>query len=225
MDDTLLFIPPCCVNKMLPKAMKEAPRRMLSFYTHGDVTAEKFYRAISYEMISRHVLVLAIPVVSNEMLAFLAQCFERDWISHLILSTGRNIDDMMDKYLKDYKDKILYTSNGDVSSVAAHMVLYNNDRALILQGHMTERPSGRLSGYTLMFYPDYSLSINDLDWGNPIRNILFPDVLRHRQRVHKDKRRVNEAELSAFLRADFPPYKNKEDEDSSHDHHNFGNIY
>ena len=57
MDDTLLFIPPCCVNKMLPKAMKEAPRRMLSFYTHGDVTAEKFYRAISYEMISRHVLV------------------------------------------------------------------------------------------------------------------------------------------------------------------------
>lgn len=197
---------------------------MLSFYTHGDVTAEKFYRAISYEMISRHVLVLAIPVVSNEMLAFLAQCFERDWISHLILSTGRNIDDMMDKYLKDYKDKILYTSNGDVSSVAAHMVLYNNDRALILQGHMTERPSGRLSGYTLMFYPDYSLSINDLDWGNPIRNILFPDVLRHRQRVHKDKRRVNEAELSAFLRADFPPYKNKEDEDSSHDHHNFGNI-
>ena len=197
---------------------------MLSFYTHGDVTAEKFYRAISYEMISRHVLVLAMPVVSNEMLAFLAQCFERDWISHLVLSTGRNIDDMMDKYLKDYKDKILYTSNGDVSAVSAHMVLYNNSRALILQGNMTERPSGRLSGYTLMFYPDYSLSINDLEWGNPIRNILFPDVLRHRQRVHKDKREVNEAELAAFLRADFPPYKNKEDEDSSHDHHNFGNL-
>ena len=131
---------------------------------------------------------------------------------------------MMDKYLKDYKDKILYTSNGDVSSVSAHMVLYNNARALILQGNMTERPSGRLSGYTLMFYPDYSLSINDLDWGNPIRNILFPDVLRHRQRVQKDKREVNEAELAAFLRADFPPYKNKEDEDSSHDHHNFGNL-
>ena len=224
MDDTLLFIPPCCVNKKLPKAMKEAPRRMLSFYTHGDVTAEKFYRAISYEMISRHVLVLAMPVVSNEMLAFLAQCFERDWISHLVLSTGRNIDDMMDKYLKDYKEKILNTSNGDVSSVSAHMVLYNNARALILQGNMTERPSGRLSGYTLMFYPDYSLSINDLEWGNPIRNILFPDVLRHRQRVHKDKREVNEAELAAFLRADFPPYKNKEDEDSSHDHHNFGNL-
>ena len=197
---------------------------MLSFYTHGDVTAEKFYRAISYEMISRHVLVLAMPVVSNEMLAFLAQCFERDWISHLVLSTGRNIDDMMDKYLKDYKEKILYTSNGDVSAVSAHMVLYNNSRALILQGNMTERPSGRLSGYTLMFYPDYSLSINDLEWGNPIRNILFPDVLRHRQRVHKDKREVNEAELAAFLLADFPPYKNKEDEDSSHDYHNFGNL-
>ena len=110
MDDFLLFIPPCCVNKMLPKAMKEAPRRMLSFYTHGDVTAEKFYRAISYEMISRHVLVLAMPVVSNEMLAFLAQCFERDWISHLILSTGRNIEDMMDTDMMDFPSRSVYWS-------------------------------------------------------------------------------------------------------------------
>lgn len=224
MDDTLLFIPPCCVNKMLPKAMKEAPRRLLSFYTHGDVTAEKFYRAISYEMINRHVLVLAMPVVSNETLVFLSQCFERDWISHLVLLTERDVGGMVDKYLKDYKDKILYTFSDDVSSVTAHMVLYNNARALTLQGNMTARPSGSLSAYTLMFYPDHSLSINDLDWGNPIRNILFPDVLRHRQRVIKDKRKVNEAELAAFLRADFPPYKNKDSEDSSHDHHNFGDI-
>ena len=68
---------------------------MLSFYTHGDVTAEKFYRSISYEMISRHVLVLALPVVSPQLLALVAQCIARDWISHLVLSTGRNIDDMM----------------------------------------------------------------------------------------------------------------------------------
>ena len=36
MNDTL-FIPPCCVDKKLPRAIIQAPRRALSFYTHGDV--------------------------------------------------------------------------------------------------------------------------------------------------------------------------------------------
>ena len=48
MDDNLLFIPPCCVDKKLPKAVMQAPRRALSFYTHGDVLLDKFFHAIGY---------------------------------------------------------------------------------------------------------------------------------------------------------------------------------
>ena len=48
MDDTLLFIPPCCVDKKLPKAVMQAPRRALSFFTHGDVLVDKFVHAIGY---------------------------------------------------------------------------------------------------------------------------------------------------------------------------------
>ena len=48
MDDTLLFIPPCCVDKKLPKAVMQAPRRALSFFTHGDVLVDKFFHAIGY---------------------------------------------------------------------------------------------------------------------------------------------------------------------------------
>lgn len=41
MDDTLLFIPPCCVDSKLPRAVMQAPSRVLTFYTHGDVTDRK----------------------------------------------------------------------------------------------------------------------------------------------------------------------------------------
>lgn len=91
MDDTLLFIPPCCVDKKLPKAVFQAPQRMLTFYTHGDVTMEKFYRAVSHLLVDAHVMVLSMPVVSFENFSFLQQCFERGWITHLILSTCRNV--------------------------------------------------------------------------------------------------------------------------------------
>ncbi len=226
MDDTLLFIPPCCVDRKLPRAMKEAPRRMLSFYTQGDVTMEKFYRAISCEMIDQHVMVLAMPRVvnvTNETFAFLLQCFEREWISHLILSTAQNVDELVDKYLGEYKDRVLYTRSKDVSAVSSHMVLYSNDRALLLQGPMLEAPKMGLTAYTLMFYPNHGLSINTIDWGNPLKNILLPDVLRHRQQVHKDKRKVKDDVLANFLAASFPPYSNG-NEEGHNDRHNFSNI-
>ena len=66
MDDTLLFIPPCCVDKKLPRAVMQAPHRALTFYTHGDVTMEKFYRAVSYMVIDAHVMVIAMPAVEPE---------------------------------------------------------------------------------------------------------------------------------------------------------------
>ena len=73
MDDTLLFIPPCCVDKKLPQAVTQAPQRMLVFYTHGDVTMEKFYRAISFLVIDAHVMALSMPTANNDRFVFLQQ--------------------------------------------------------------------------------------------------------------------------------------------------------
>ena len=208
MDDTLLFIPPCCVDKKLPQAVTQAPQRMLVFYTHGDVTMEKFYRAISFLVIDAHVMALSMPTANSDSFVFLQQCLERRWITHLILTTGNDCSKMVAKYLSDYKDKVLYTQSKDVTDVSSHMVLYNYERAVVLTGLMTDRPyTANLVSYTMTFYPNFSLFSTKSDWSHPIRNALFPDILRHRQQTHASLNKVQSPTLDHFLHFEFPPYK------------------
>lgn len=209
MDDTLLFIPPCCVDKKLPKAVNQAPHRQLTFYTHGDVTVEKFYKAVSYLVVDSHVMVLTMPSPKQETFMFLQQCFEREWITHLVLSTYRSCDTLIAKYLGDYADCIIYTQSDDVSDLSSHMVLYNNDSALTLSGPMFDRKQMdvRLAAYNLVLYPSHVLS-TAADWGNPIRNILFPDVLRLRQKMFaRGMERIKDKEIDRFLHLEFPPFR------------------
>ena len=207
MDDTLLFMPPCCVDKKLPKAVNQAPHRQLTFYTHGDVTVEKFYKAVSYLVIDTHVLVLTMPSPKQETFALLQQCFDRGWITHLVLSTYRSCDSLMAKYLGDYTDRIVYAQSDDVSDLSSHMVLYNNNSALTLSGPMYDRPQMevRLAAYNLVLYPSHVLSTT-ADWGNPICNILFPDVLRHRKKIFANGvKRIKDKEIDRFIHHEFPP--------------------
>ena len=207
MDDTLLFIPPCCVDKKLPKAIGQAPHRQLTFYTHGDVTVEKFYKAVSHLLMDAHVMVLTIPSPREESFALLRQCFERGWMTRLVLSTYRSCDSLLAKYLSDYIDRIIYTQSDDVSDLSSHMVLYNKDRALTLSGPMYDRPQTdvRLAAYTLVFYPSLLLN-STADWGNALRNILFPDVLRHRKKMFAGGiKRITDKEIDRFIHLEFPP--------------------
>ena len=207
MDDTLLFMPPCCVDKKLPKAVNQAPHRQLTFYTHGDVTVEKFYKAVSYLVIDAHVLVLTMPSPKQETFALLQQCFERGWITHLVLSTYRSCDSLMAKYLGNYTDRIIYAQSDDVSDLSSHLVLYNNNSALTLSGPMYDRPQMdvRLAAYNLVLYPSHVLNTTS-DWGNPICNILFPDVLRHRKKMFANGvKRIKDKEIDRFIHHEFPP--------------------
>lgn len=207
MDDTLLFIPPCCVDNKLPKAVNQAPHRQLTFYTHGDVTVEKFYKAVSHLVIDSHVMVLTMPSPKQETFMFLEQCFERGWITHLVLSTYRSCDSLIAKHLGDYADRIIFAQSDDVSDLSSHMVLYNRDRALTLSGPMYDRPQidMRLVAYTIVFHPSHLLN-STADWGNPLRNILFPDVLRQRKKIFAGGvKRITDREIDRFIHLEFPP--------------------
>ena len=209
MDDTLLFIPPCCVDNKLPKAVNQAPHRQLTFYTHGDVTVEKFYKAVSHLVIDSHVMVLTMPLPKQETFMFLEQCFERGWTTHLVLSAYRSCDSLIAKHLGDYADRIIYAQSDDVSDLSSHMVLYNKDRALTLSGPMFDRPQidVRLAAYTIVFHPSHLLN-STADWGNSLRNILFPDVLRQRKKMFAGGvKLIKDKEIDRFIHLEFPPFK------------------
>lgn len=206
MDDTLLFIPPCCVDKKLPSAIIQAPYRCLSFYTHGDVTAEKFYKAVSHLVVGVQAMVLTMNHTGVDTMGFLRQCFEREWISSLVLSTLDDCSKLVKRFLADYADKVLYVQSDDVSELSSHMVVYSSCQALSIEGPMYERAHDvRLVSYSLTFTPSRALTYNSHDWGNSLRNVLFPDVLRHRHAVLQDKREVKDAALRKFLACDFVP--------------------
>ena len=207
MDDTLLFMPPCCVDHRRPQIVNKTPHRQLTFYTHGHATVEKFYKAVSYLVIDAHVMVLTMPSPKQETFVFLQQCFERGWVTHLVLSTYRSCDMLLEKYLRDDTDRIIYAQSDDVSDLSSHMVLYNNDSALTLSGPMYDRPQMevRLAAYNLVLYPSHVLSTT-ADWGNPICNILFPDVLRHRKKMFANGvKRIKDKEIDRFIHHEFPP--------------------
>lgn len=209
MDDTLLFIPPCCVDNKLPKAVNQAPHRQLTFYTHGDVTVEKFYKAVSHLVIDSHIMVLTMPSPKQETFMFLEQCFERGWITHLILSTLYSCDSLLHKHLGEYADRIIYAQSDNVSFYSSHMVLYNQDRALTLNGPMFDRPQtdAALVSYTLVFHPSHLLNSTS-DWGNSLRNILFPDVLRQRKKIFAGGvKLIKDKTIDRFIHLEFPPFK------------------
>ena len=206
MEDTLLFIPPCCVDNKLPRAIMQAPYRSLTFYTHSDVTLEKFYRAVGYMIGQSHTMVVSMTFLAAETLVFFQQCFERGWINSLVLSTSKDCSAMVDKYLSDYKDRVLYVKHRDATDWSSHMVLYSAGKALIIEGPMYSRAmSAGLTTYHTTFYPILSTYSNSQDWGNPLRNALFPDVLRHRQGEYQSKRTNLCSELKIFLNIEFPP--------------------
>ena len=237
MDDTLLFIPPCCVDKKLPKAVMQAPRRALSFYTHGDVLVDKFFHAVGcmadtnpVRGTKNHfcVMVLAMTVSRTSstgyIINYLKTCFEREWITHLVLSTDKSVEDWLDIHLQEYKDRILYVNHKDVTVQTSHMVLYNEEKAFTLAGPMLDTPTGKLSYYSMVLYPNYSSCNDASDWSNPLKNILFPDILRHRQRVTKEKRKIDSIILNRFLQSKLPPYEEDKEQDGPRDYYDFGGF-
>lgn len=207
MEDTLLFIPPCCVDKKLPRAIMQAPNHSLTFYTHSDVTLEKFYRAVGYMLDRSHTMVVSMNFIAAETLVFFRQCFERGWINALVLSTAKDASIMVDRYLSDYKTKVLYVQHRDATDWSSHLVLYNAEKALVIEGPMYSRyMCFELTSYHATFYPIFFTCSNRLDWGNPLRNVLLPDVLRHRKALSKEQKMELLAELSHFIHLEFPPY-------------------
>lgn len=207
MTEDLLYIPPCCVSSKLPDAITQAHGSLL-FYTHSDVGMEHFYRAVSYLVGGPHVLVLAMPVVEPFTMAFLNQCFSRNWISDLVLSTYSDNSDIVDAYLNDYRQHVLYTHSAEVTHLTSHMVIYNDMRSLAITGPMYAFCVKKdIGAYTMIYNKKPNVCPAEHDWGNFLRNILFVDAIRMRKVYRKKAKSLSLSPiLQRFLAIDFPPY-------------------
>lgn len=215
-DQELHFIPPCCVSSKLPKATDqsrgtlrfpdaiEGARGVLSFYTHSDVSMEQFYRSISYKVRPGHVLVLRMTTATEPTLRFLAFCLDRKWISDLVLTTGTDNTYFVNKHLGDDNPHVLYCHHDSVSALNSHMVLYSDANALTISGPMYNLASidKEFAEYTLIQHHSF-LNFTRKECGNPLLNIILPDILRHRQQMAHSTRKIS-PNLLAFLQCTIP---------------------
>lgn len=103
-----MYIAPCCVDKDLPKVMKEAKSGFCFFQTNGDVTLEKLLGAVSRLAGDEHVIVLTVPEVDVMMLRTLAYYFRRGWTQALLLLTQRSQKELVESELSGYLNRVHY---------------------------------------------------------------------------------------------------------------------
>ncbi len=103
-----MYIAPCCVDKDLPKVMKEAKGGFCFFQTNGDVTLEKLLGAVSRLAGDEHVIVLTVPEVDVMMLRTLAYYFRRGWTQALLLLTQRSQKELVESELNGYLNRVHY---------------------------------------------------------------------------------------------------------------------
>lgn len=104
-----MYIAPCCVDKDLPKVMKEAKGGFCFFQTNGDVTLEKLLGAVSRLAGDEHVIVLTVPEVDVMMLRTLAYYFRRGWTQALLLLTQRSQKELVESELNGYLNHVHYS--------------------------------------------------------------------------------------------------------------------
>lgn len=187
MDDTLLFIPPCCVDKKLPSAILQAPRYNLVFYTHSDVTWMDMYKAVAHLVGDGATMVLTARWLSSTSIDYLCMCFERGWINNLVLTLNHPTPtvSMLERY---HGRKVLVAVSGQADSAFSHMVLYTKDKVLIINGPMFDDPVKMFHtvSYSATLYANRDV-FTKADWGNPLRNILLPVTLIHRKAHTKEE--------------------------------------
>lgn len=134
---------------------------------------------------------LSIPSLSPSVANLLLQCFEREWITDLILSTYRNDTEMVKCTLKNHLDHVSY-AHDNVDYYSSQMVLYTSPaldierrQMLCLTGPLFAKikEKGALCAYTLTFHVQMPVN-TPAENSDPLSNAVLPFAMVHRSREH-----------------------------------------
>lgn len=146
-----MIIEPCCANKQLPRLLTGIRNNSVTFQTHGDVLFERLYKAIACFVTDPCVMVLTINDCDTMTYRLLRQCFDREWISHLIIATHTDNSIAIRRELAPYLDRISHTASTLIGYHSEQMLLYGKSQQLLLQGPLLLVQRPQLTQYSLAF--------------------------------------------------------------------------
>lgn len=174
-----MIIEPCCAPKQLPSALKASPTGAVVYHTNGDVTFEKLYHSIAYLIESPAVMVLTLPFIDVPTLRYLDHCFNRGWITDLILTTQQPSLDLVRKVLSEHQSHVSYISYERISPASSSLTLFSDTQSLIVNGEIPLTSQNTLIPNILIYYASSSLDM--------IRGIIAPVLSLHRISIKRDK--------------------------------------
>ena len=86
----MAYIEPCCVDNQLPALLRRSSGSAVIFQTNGDVTLEKFMRAVCCMVDGGRDFWLLIPAVNDAAARLLRHWIKMDWIDRLHLLTAED---------------------------------------------------------------------------------------------------------------------------------------
>lgn len=160
-----MYIEPCCIDKQLPKLIKESRSGYCFFQTNGDVTLEKLLGSVSHLAGNEHAIVLTVAEVDIQMLRTLAYYFRRGWTRGLLLLTARNQRTLIEGELQDYLPRVHYAVDPLVIDGQLAVI---GDKCLIIQGAILGQADFSLSMYAAWLGTD----------GDTARSVLDPIIAK-----------------------------------------------
>lgn len=148
-----MYIEPCCIDRQLPKVLRESKSGFAFFQTNGDVTITKLLNATACMVAPDNLtLVVVMPEIEITTLRLMAHYFRQGWIRALLVLTQVPAHDLIVSELEDYKDRVHVAADpmvidGQVA-VIGPAVEGQSVRGLVIQGAMLAQPDFALSLYT-----------------------------------------------------------------------------
>lgn len=106
-----MWIEPCCADRQLPSAIKNAKGGFCFFQTNGDVLLETLLKSVSYLAGSGHTLLLSVPEADIRLLRTLNQYMTRGWTKAVLLLSQSPQEDLVSSELAANIDKVQYASD------------------------------------------------------------------------------------------------------------------
>jgi len=163
-----MYIEPCCIDKQLPKLIRESRSGYCFFQTNGDVTLEKLLGAVSHLAGNEHTIVLTVAEVDIQMLRTLAYYFRRGWTRGLLLLTSINQRELIEGELQEYLPRVHYAVDplvidGQLAVIGLKTTTDPEPKALIVQGAMLGQADFSLSMYAAYLGKDIEAIRSALD--------------------------------------------------------------
>lgn len=169
-----MFIEPCCAHKQIPQAIKSSPANTLYYYTNGDVTFEKTYKAVAHLLDSPAVMVLTRPDLDVATLRYLDLCFSRGWVTDLILTTRHPSSDLVRIHLAEHLSHISCVEYNMITTSSSVFALIGEQKSLIINGEIPLIPVPTQTVNSLMLRPSKAFNITEF---------LSPIFSLHRIRI------------------------------------------